>query len=213
MKPCTISLVEDNLPLAEELQALFESQPDMEVLDVFPSAETAIAKLPDRLPELLVVDIRLPGMNGVELIGAVKPRFPDLPILVLTMYEESDLIFDALKAGASGYLLKRATGDELCEAVREIRRGGAPMSPSIARKVVDSFQMPPMRPDLDSANLSPREEEVLSLLANGALYKEIAGTLGISLDTVRTHLRRIYEKLHVHTRTEAVVKFLGHRRH
>ncbi len=213
MKPCTISLVEDNLPLAEELQSLFESQPDMEVLDAFPSAEIALEELSGRLPELLVVDIRLPGMNGVELIGKIKPQFPDLPILVLTMYEESDLIFDALKAGASGYLLKRAAGDELCEAIRQIRCGGAPMSPSIARKVVESFQMPQKRPDLDPANLSPREEEVLALLADGALYKEIAGTLGISLDTVRTHLRRIYEKLHVHTRTEAVVKFLGHRRH
>ncbi len=212
MKPCTISLVEDNQPLAEELQALFDSQPDMEVLDVFPSAEAALQGLPSRTPDLLVVDIRLPGMNGVELIEALKPRFCELPILVLTMYDESDLIFDALKAGASGYLLKRTAGDELCEAVRQIRRGGAPMSPSIARKVVRSFQAPPSLPDPDAAKLSPREEEILELLANGALYKEIAGSLGISLDTVRTHLRRIYEKFHVHSRTEAVVRFLGHRR-
>ena len=212
MKPCTISLVEDNLLLAEELQALFDSQPDMRVLDVFPSAETALKGLASRTPDLLVVDIRLPGMNGVELIGALKPAFADLPILVLTMYDESDLIFDALKAGASGYLLKRTAGDELCEAVRQIQRGGSPMSPSIARKVVQSFQTPPSQPAAHSAKLSPREEEILNLLANGALYKEIAGTLGISLDTVRTHLRRIYEKFHVHTRTEAVVKFLGHRR-
>ena len=212
MKDCTISLVEDNLPLAEELQALFDSQPDMKVLDVFHSAEMALQGLPSRVPDLLVVDIRLPGMNGVELIGALKPVFANLPILVLTMYDESDLIFDALKAGASGYLLKRATGEELCEAVRQIQRGGAPMSPSIARKVVQSFQAPASVPHQDIARLSPREEEILGLLANGALYKEIAGTLGISLDTVRTHLRRIYEKFHVHTRTEAVVKFLGHRR-
>jgi len=212
MKTCTISLVEDNLPLAEELQALFDSQPDMEVLDVYPSAEQALKDLPSRMPELLVVDIRLPGMNGVELIGTLKPKFRDLPILVLTMYEENDLIFDALKAGASGYLLKRAAGEELCDAVRQIQRGGSPMSPSIARKVVESFQVPPSQPEPGGARLSPREEEILGLLASGALYKEIAGSLGISLDTVRTHLRRIYEKLHVHTRTEAVVKFLGRRR-
>jgi len=211
MKTCIISLVEDNQPLAEELQALFDSQPDMEVLDVFPSAEAALQGLASRTPDLLVVDIRLPGMNGVELIEALKPGFGELPILVLTMYDESDLIFDALKAGASGYLLKRTAGDELCEAVRQVQRGGAPMSPSIARKVVRSFLTPPSVPMPPAAKLSPREKEILELLANGALYKEIAGDLGISLDTVRTHLRRIYEKFHVHTRTEAVVKFLGHR--
>jgi DNA-binding NarL/FixJ family response regulator len=211
MKPCAISIVEDNLPLAEELQALFESQPDMSVLATYPSAEEALNGLPALLPDVLVVDIRLPGMSGVELISVLKPRFRELPILVLTMYEESDLIFDALKAGASGYLLKRAAGDELCEAVRQIQRGGSPMSPSIARKVVDSFQTPSL-PEPEGARLSPREQEILGLLANGALYKEIAGDLGISLDTVRTHLRRIYEKLHVHTRTEAVVKYLGHKR-
>jgi len=212
MKPCIISLVEDNLPLAEELQALFDSQPDMEVLDVFTSAETALERLPSRAPDMLVVDIRLPGMNGVELIAALKPAFPDLPILVLTMYDESDLIFDALKAGASGYLLKRAAGDELCDAVRQVQRGGAPMSPSIARKVVQSFRAPASVPGPETTPLSPREEEILGLLANGALYKEIASELGISLDTVRTHLRRIYEKFHVHTRTEAVVRYLGHRK-
>ena len=212
MKSCTISLVEDNLPLAEELQALFDSQPDMEVLDVFPSAEVALEGMPARVPDMLVVDIRLPGMNGVELIAALKPAFPDLPILVLTMYDESDLIFDALKAGASGYLLKRAAGEELCDAVRQVQRGGAPMSQSIARKVVHSFRAPPSVPGPEATLLSPREEEILGLLANGALYKEIASTLGISLDTVRTHLRRIYEKFHVHTRTEAVVRYLGHRK-
>jgi DNA-binding NarL/FixJ family response regulator len=212
MITCTISLVEDNQPLAEELQALFDSQPDMVVLDVFVSAELAMQNLSTRTPDLLIVDIRLPGMNGVELIKSLKPLFPELPILVLTMYDESDLIFDALKAGASGYILKRTAGDELCEAVRQIQRGGSPMSPSIARKVVQSFQAQPSLPVPPAAKLSPREEEVLELLANGALYKEIAGTLGISLDTVRTHLRRIYEKFHVHSRTEAVVKFLGQRR-
>ncbi|WP_367872013.1 response regulator transcription factor [Luteolibacter sp. Populi] len=211
MKPCSISIVEDNLPLAEELQALFESQPDMQVLDAFASAEAALRALPARMPDVLVVDIRLPGMSGVELIATLKPRFRELPILVLTMYEESDLIFDALKAGASGYLLKRVAGEELCDAVRQIQRGGSPMSPSIARKVVDSFRAPTL-PEPEGPRLSPREQEILGLLANGALYKEIAGDLGISLDTVRTHLRRIYEKLHVHTRTEAVVKFLGHKR-
>ena len=212
MNPCAISIVEDNLSLAEDLHALFSAEPDMEVLDVFPSAEEALAALPARLPELLIVDMRLPGMSGVELIAALKPRFPTLPILVLTMYDESDLIFEALKAGASGYLLKRTAGEELCEAVRQIRGGGSPMSPSIARQVVESFQVPPAQAHADRIRLTPREEEILGLLAKGTQYKGIAGALGISLDTVRTHLRRIYEKLHVHSRTEAVVKFLERRR-
>lgn len=211
MKPCTISIVEDNLSLAEELHALFSTEPDMEVLDVFPSGEEALATLPQKLPELLIVDMRLPGMSGVELIANLKPRFPALPILVLTMYDESDLIFEALKAGASGYLLKRTAGESLCEAVRQIRDGGSPMSPSIARQVVESFQVT-RAPAAGGAKLSPREEEILALLAKGTQYKGIAGDLGISLDTVRTHLRRIYEKLHVHSRTEAVVKFLERRR-
>ena len=211
MKPCTISIVEDNLSLAEELHALFSTEPDMEVLDVFPSGEEALATLPQKLPDLLIVDMRLPGMSGVELIADLKPRFPALPILVLTMYDESDLIFEALKAGASGYLLKRTAGESLCEAVRQIPDGGSPMSPSIARQVVESFQVTRV-PVAGGAKLSPREEEILALLAKGTQYKGIAGDLGISLDTVRTHLRRIYEKLHVHSRTEAVVKFLERRR-
>ena len=212
MNPWVISIVEDNLPLAEELHALFSGEPDMEVRDIFASAEEALEVLPSRLPELLIVDMRLPGMSGVELIAALKPRFPALPILVLTMYDESDLIFEALKAGASGYLLKRTAGEDLCEAVRQIRDGGSPMSPSIARQVVESFRVPASQASAGEAKLSPREEEILGLLAKGTQYKGIAGALGISLDTVRTHLRRIYEKLHVHSRTEAVVKFLERRR-
>jgi len=212
MKPLVISLVEDNTALAHELRELFNSQDDMLVLDVFPSAEIALQSLPSRTPELLVVDLRLPGMGGVELILLLKQRFPKLHMLVLTMYEESDLIFEALRAGASGYLLKRLQPEELCDAVRQTSRGGAPMSPSIALKVVESFRTPPAARTLAAeSRLSPREEEILSLLAEGCLYKEISASLGISIDTVRTHLRRIYEKLHVHSRTQAVMKYFKQR--
>lgn len=211
MSPITISLVEDHEDLAEALRDLFARQEDMQVYDVFPSAELALQGLPLRTPSLLVVDLRLPAMSGVELIAHVKAQHPALHILVLTMYEESDLIFEALKAGASGYLLKRAPQAELCDALRQVSRGGAPMSPSIALKVVESFRNAPGSPRRDPVKLSPRETEILNLLAEGAPYKEIAATLEVSLDTVRTHLRRIYEKLHVHSRTAAVMKFFGRR--
>jgi len=212
MKPLIISLTEDNYPLAHELRELFNSQPDMLVLDVFPTAEETLRVLSSRMPEVLIVDLRLPGMSGVELIARLKQTYPNLHMLVLTMYEESDLIFNALRAGASGYLLKRSGADEICDAVRQVRGGGAPMSPSIALKVVESFRAPRNSPSNQEAKLSPREEEILSLLAEGALYKEISSALGISMDTVRTHLRRIYDKLHVHSRTQAVMKFYGQRR-
>lgn len=212
MKPLIISLTEDNGPLAHELRELFNSQPDMLVLDVFPTAEETLRVISSRMPEILVVDLRLPGIGGVELIGRLKQSYKDLHMLVLTMYEESDLIFDALRAGASGYLLKRSNADEICDAVRQVRKGGAPMSPSIALKVVESFRSPRNTSASNEGKLSPREEEILSLLAEGALYKEISAALGISMDTVRTHLRRIYDKLHVHSRTQAVMKFYGQRR-
>lgn len=210
MNPLKISLVEDNRPLAEELRELFDSQPDMQVDDVFFTAEAALKAMSSAAPELLVVDLRLPGMGGVEFIELLKKRFPASLILVLTMYEESDLIFDALKAGAAGYLLKRSSPEELCDAIRQMHRGGAPMSPSIARKVVDSFRAAPLRPEQTPAvSLSPREQEILGLLAHGAPYKKIADVLGISIETVRTHLRRVYEKLHVHSGAEAVMKYFG----
>ena len=212
MKPLIVSLTEDNYPLAHELRELFNSQPDMLVLDVFPTAEETLRVIPSRMPEVLIVDLRLPGIGGVELISKLKQSHPDLHMLVLTMYEESDLIFNALRAGASGYLLKRSGADEICDAIRQVRGGGAPMSPSIALKVVESFRTPRAGSAAgQEAKLSPREEEILSLLAEGALYKEISAALGISMDTVRTHLRRIYDKLHVHSRTQAVMKFYGQR--
>src|SRR5437899_4423425 len=164
--------------------------------------------MPLEKPDVALVDINLPGMSGIECVAKLKVRLPGLRVLMLTTYEESDLIFNSLRAGASGYLLKKMLPAELIRAVEEVHAGGAPMSMQIARKVVDYFHAaPPAASDVDK--LTPREQEVLTLLAKGCLYKEISNRLGISVTTVRTHLKHIYEKLHVQSRTEAAVKFLG----
>jgi DNA-binding NarL/FixJ family response regulator len=153
------------------------------------------------------MDINLPGMNGVECVRQLKRLLPEVQVIMLTVYEDTENIFNALTAGAMGYLLKRTSRDELLEAIREVHRGGSPMTTHIARKVVSSFQ----RTAASAAateNLSQREQEVLDLLSQGLIYKEIAEKLGISYETVHTYIRRIYEKLQVRTRTEAVAKFL-----
>ena len=154
------------------------------------------------------MDINLPGLNGVECVRQLKPQCPETQFIMLTVYEDTDNIFNALAAGATGYLLKRSSRQELLQAIRDVVDGGSPMTTHIARKVVQSFQRPLPRPTEATAELSPREREVLDLLAQGFLYKEIAERLGVSYETVHTHIRRIYEKLQVRTRTEAVAKFL-----
>jgi DNA-binding NarL/FixJ family response regulator len=164
--------------------------------------------IPREGPEVVLMDINLPGMNGVECVRRLKPKLPEVQVIMLTVYEDTDSIFNALAAGASGYLLKRTPPAELLEAIRDVHRGGSPMTTHIARKVVQSFQRGGVssRP---TENLSPREQEVLDCLARGFLYKEIADKLGVSYETVHTYIRRIYEKLQVRSRTEAVAKFLG----
>ncbi len=171
------------------------------------SAEAALAGLPNDRPDVVLMDINLPGINGVECVRRLKQVLPDTLAVMLTAYEDTENIFNALAAGASGYLLKRAPRAELLEAIREVRGGGSPMTPHIARLVVQSFQKAaPSSPATE--NLSAREQEVLDCLSQGFLYKEIAEKLGISYETVHTYIRRIYEKLQVRTRTEAVAKFL-----
>jgi DNA-binding NarL/FixJ family response regulator len=157
---------------------------------------------------VVLMDINLPGMSGIECVSRLKARLPRLQVLMLTTYEESDLIFDSLRSGASGYLLKNMPPAELIQAVEQVHSGGAPMSMQIARKVVTHFQQI-KRPSSEVEKLTRREQEILALLAKGYLYKEIADQLGISLSTVRAHLHTVYEKLHVQSRTQAVVKFLG----
>jgi len=170
-------------------------------------AESALEGLLKDKPEVVLMDINLPGMNGVECVRRLKQAAPPTQVVMLTVYEDTENIFKALAAGAAGYLLKRTKSAELLDAIREVRQGGSPMTTHIARKVTQSFQRagPSSQP---TENLSEREQQVLDCLSQGFLYKEIAEKLGISYETVHTYIRRIYEKLQVRTRTEAVAKFL-----
>ena len=210
----TISIVEDDEGLRRELEALVNGAAGFRHLRSYPDAEAALAGLPAELPDLVLMDINLPGMSGIDCVRLLKAKHPALPIVMLTVYEDSDALFQSLMAGASGYLVKRTQRTKLVEALREICAGGAPMSRSVARKVVEFFHqisslpLPPKQ-DSELQHLTPREQEILASLAKGHSYKEIATDCGISGDTVRKHMARIYEKLHVHSRTEAILKFLG----
>jgi DNA-binding NarL/FixJ family response regulator len=205
--PITISLVEDNHQLRGTLARLLDCAEGFRCVSQYANAEDALVGLPKDKPDVVLMDINLPGMNGVECVRKLKQIAPEIAAVMLTAYEDTENIFNALAAGATGYLLKRAPRAELLDAIREVRRGGSPMTTHIARKVVQSFQKasPPEQP---GEALSAREQEVLDHLSQGFLYKEIAEKLGISYETVHTYIRRIYEKLQVRTRTEAVAKFL-----
>jgi DNA-binding NarL/FixJ family response regulator len=205
--PITVSIVEDNRETREALTARVNQAPSLRCLNAYASGELALRGIPTENPDVVLLDINLPGMSGIECVAKLKTLLPQLPMLMITTYEEAELIFDSLRAGAKGYLLKNTPPAELIQAIEQIHAGGAPMSMQIARKVVDYFGK--KQPSAEMERLSKREEEVLSLLAKGLLYKEIGDTLGIGLATVRTHIHRIYEKLHVQSRTEATVKFLN----
>ena len=205
--PITVSIVEDHRDTRENLTALLHGATSLRCLSSYPTGEKALRGIPSERPDVALVDINLPGMSGIECVSKLKAQLPGLHVLMLTTYEESDLIFDSLRAGANGYLLKNMPPDELIQALEQVQAGGAPMSMQIARKVVQHFHRA-QQSTSEVETLSPREYEVLALLAKGCLYKEIADQLGIGLGTVRTHQRRIYEKLHVQSRTEAAVKFL-----
>ncbi len=209
VRSITICIVEDNHGTREGLVKLFNRVPGIRCLHAYGTGEEAVAGIPRDPPDVALVDINLPGMSGVECVSRIKSQCPQLQVLMLTTYEESELIFNSLRAGANGYLLKNMSADELVQAVEEVRAGGAPMSMQIARKVVAHFHR--KEPAGELGQLTPREHEILALLAKGCLYKEIAEQLGISMSTVRTHIHAVYEKLHVQTRTEAVVKYLGTR--
>jgi DNA-binding NarL/FixJ family response regulator len=202
-----VSIVEDSEAVRTTLSRVIARAEGLQCLSVYANAEAAIAGLPGEAPDVVLMDINLPGMNGVECVRQLKQAAPQVQVLMLTAYEDTDSIFNALAAGASGYLLKRTPRDELLAAIKDVTKGGSPMTTHIARKVVQSFQRtaPVAQP---TENLSEREQQVLDCLAHGFLYKEIAEKLGISYETVHTYIRRIYEKLQVRTRTEAVAKFL-----
>jgi RNA polymerase sigma factor (sigma-70 family) len=205
--PITVSIVEDNDKLRGTLARVLNRAEGFRCVSDYGNAEDALKDLPRVKPEVVLMDINLPGMNGVECVRQLKPVLPTVQVMMLTVYEDTDNIFNALAVGASGYMLKRTPQAELLEAIRDVHRGGSPMTTHIARKVVQSFQ----RSQASAAqtdSLSEREQQVLELLAQGLIYKEISEKLGISYETVHTYIRRIYEKLQVRTRTEAVAKFL-----
>lgn len=202
-----VSIVEDDARVRASLARLIDGAPRFRCVSQHESAERAIAELPAVRPDVVLMDINLPGMSGVDCVRRLKVLLPGTQVVMLTVYEDTDLIFAALAAGATGYLLKRTPPDELLDGIRDVHRGGSPMTGHIARKVVQSFRDAD-RGGTDGDALSPREREVLDHLAQGYLYKEIAARLAISYDTVHTYVRRIYEKLQVHSRTEAVAKHL-----
>ena len=206
--PITVSIVEDNLGTRETLVELLNLSTTVRCLASYATGEEALRKIPLEKPDVALVDINLPGISGIECVAKLKAKNSELRVLMLTTYEESDLIFNSLRAGASGYLLKEMAPAELIQAVEQVHSGGAPMSMQVARKVVEHFHQF-RQPASEVEKLSPREQEILALLAKGYRYKEMVDMLGISLSTVRTHLKHIYEKLHVQSRTEAAVKYMG----
>ncbi|MGA2029437.1 MAG: response regulator transcription factor [Verrucomicrobiota bacterium] len=205
--PISVSIVEDSDKLRETLMRVLNRADGFCCVSQYANAEDALKDLPQIKPDVVLMDINLPGMNGVECVRQLKKIAPEIQVMMLTVYEDTENIFDALAAGASGYMLKRTAGKELLEAIEEVKRGGSPMTTHIARKVVQSFQRS-AEAEAQTENLSEREQQVLDLLSQGLMYKEIAEKLGIGYETVHTYIRRIYEKLQVRTRTEAVAKFL-----
>jgi DNA-binding NarL/FixJ family response regulator len=203
----TVGIVEDDAVLRKSLARLVGDTKGMQCLAPCGTGEEALQKLPALKPQVVLMDLNLPQMPGTECIRRLKELLPDTQVIVLTVYEDSEHIFRALKAGASGYLLKRSEPDEVLEAIRNAREGGAPMSGQIARRVVQSFHEATSK-GVDTTTLTDREREILDFLSQGFANKELADKLNISVPTVRTHLRHIYEKLHVRSRSEAIVKYL-----
>jgi DNA-binding NarL/FixJ family response regulator len=203
----SVAIVEDNKDFRASLARYLNEAQGYRCICECSTSEEALQKIPRLMPDVVLMDIHLPNMSGVDCTRRLKELCPSIPILILTVYEDNDRIFGALKAGASGYLLKRADPADILRAIQDVKEGGAPMSNQIARRVVQSFRGEPA----DAAKLeglSQREEEILEHLSKGYSTKEIADRLSVSVNTVRTHLQHIYEKLHVRSRTEAVAKFL-----
>lgn len=208
MQIAKIMIVEDNTVVRGSLEELVNSIPGCECTGCCASGEEALRLIPRLKPDLVLMDIHLPNLSGIECTARIKEQMPELAVLMITVYEDEARIFQALKAGASGYILKRSDPREIVEAIGEVLAGGAPMTSSIARKVVDSFRQP-TDPSSPTSGLTRRETEILQTLSKGLTNKEIADELKINIETVRWHLKQIYDKLHVHGRTEAALKFLN----
>jgi len=203
-----VSIVENEISVREELASLLRESRGFECVGCYHSGEEALREIPKNPPQVVLMDINLGGMSGIQCTYLLKQALPDLLVLMLTVYDDREQVFEALQMGAGGYLLKRTPAVEILEAIKDIQSGGAPMSSYIARQVVQSFSRQSMAPASDVA-LSTREKEVLALVARGYINKEIGGMLGITEDTVRGYLKHIYEKLHVRSRTEAAMKYFG----
>lgn len=201
----TVSIVEDDAGIRASLATLIQHAPTLHLLDVYPDAESALEGIPTQPPDVVLMDINLPGMNGVECVRQLKAICLEIQVLMLTVYEDNESLFNSFKAGASGYLLKRTASARLLEAIHEVHTGGCPMTPQLARRVVQFFSGPQ---DSPISRLTPNERAFLEHLAHGYTYKEIAAAMQLSIDAVRTYVRTVYDKLHVHSRTEAVVKYL-----
>jgi DNA-binding NarL/FixJ family response regulator len=205
--PIKVAIVDDDDGIRTSLATLIRRAPSLRLVGDYADAEAALKEIPHRPPDVVLMDINLPGVNGVECVRQLKISLPAVQFLMLTVYEDSDSLFNSLKAGASGYLLKRTASARLLDAIRDVYGGGSPMTPQLARRVVQYFAKPPGG-EPPMARLTPGEKDFLDQLAKGYAYKEIADRLTISIDTVRSYVRTVYEKLHVHSRTEAVVKYL-----
>jgi DNA-binding NarL/FixJ family response regulator len=203
----TISIVDDEKELCQSIATFVNGAPGFRCVSMYHSGETALKHLPTDHPDVVLMDIHMTGMNGIECVKRLKTKMPQMQIMMLTVYEDTDQIFQALSAGASGYMLKRSTPSKLLEAITDVHEGGSPMSGPIARKVVASFQRTRSK-EGEQTHFTSREQSVLDCLAKGLTYKQTADQLSISIPTIRSYLRRIYEKLHVQSRTEAVAKYM-----
>lgn len=206
-----VAIVEDHAPTRDLWVRILDQAEGFQCVGRFRNAESAIDALPKMSPDVVLVDINLPGINGIECVRQLKLQMPNTQFVIVTVYNDANYIYEALAAGATGYLMKTAESEELLQAIRDVQAGGSPMSSVIARKVVQSFQ-PKQSPASTEAMLTAREREVLDLLVKGRLYKEIANELGVSVPTVDFHIRNIYEKLHVRSRAEAVARYVNPQR-
>ncbi|MCI0743918.1 MAG: response regulator transcription factor [Verrucomicrobia subdivision 3 bacterium] len=206
-----VAIVEDDSEIRHGLESMVSSSAGFICVAACPNAEEALVGLPQKQPDVVLMDIGLPGMSGIACIPRLKERLPHAQVMMLTVFDDPDRIFESLKAGATGYLVKKTSPSKLARSIRDLHAGGSPMSSQIARRVVEAFQQPPPRFEAPP-QLSEREQDILTRLAQGFLYKEIAEILGISLETVRTHARNIYKKLEVRTRMQAVNKVFPKRK-
>jgi DNA-binding NarL/FixJ family response regulator len=205
--PIKVAIVDDDEGIRASLATLIRRAPALRLGGEYADGESALKEIPRHPPDVVLMDVNLPGMKGYECVRQLKNAVPEVQFLMLTVYEDSDSLFNSLKAGASGYLLKRTTSARLLDAIHDVHTGGAPMTPQLARRVVQFFSSRPSGGS-EVSRLTAGEREFLEQLAKGYAYKEIADRMSISIDTVRSYVRTVYEKLHVHSRTEAVVKFL-----